>query len=203
MSAKLVEMRPYIPVEFARKPRSLRELDRWKATELRQFLLYTGPVVLSTFLDRNMYNNFMLLFSGIAILVSPRLSYHTQYARTLLRSFVLHFGEIYGKDQLVYNVHALVHLADEVQQHGCLDSFSAFPYESYLHKLKRLVRKPDFPLAQIIRRLSEMRITDTSLNGASFKKQHFVGPLVDGLSVKAQYGEMACDKWTVKGFNRE
>lgn len=43
-----------------------------------------------------------------------------------------------------------------------------------------------------------MRITDTPLNGASFKKQHFVGPLVDGLSVKAQYGEMACDKWTVK-----
>lgn len=198
MSAKLVEMRSYIPVEFARKPRSLRELDRWKATEFRQFLLYTGPVVLGTFLDRNMYSNFMLLFSGIAILVSPRLSCHTQYAHTLLRSFVSHFGEIYGKDQLVYNVHSLVHLADEVQRHGCLDAFSAFPYESYLNKLKRLVRKPDFPLAQIIRRLSEMRITETPLNGASFKKQHFVGPLVDGLSVKAQYGEMACDKWTVK-----
>lgn len=53
---------------------------------------------------------------------------------------------------IVYNVHALVHLADEVQLHGCLESFSAFPYESYLHKLKKLVRKTDFPLAQIIRR---------------------------------------------------
>ena len=55
-----------------------------------------------TFLDRNMYSNFMLLFSGIAILVSTRLSCHTQYATTLLRSFVSHFGEIYGKDQIVY-----------------------------------------------------------------------------------------------------
>ncbi|KAL1263581.1 hypothetical protein QQF64_006320 [Cirrhinus molitorella] len=34
-----------------------------------------------------------------------------------------------------------------------------------------------------------MRITDTPLNGASFKKQHFVGPLVDGMSVKAQYDD--------------
>lgn len=86
MSAKLCEMRCYIPVEFARKPRSLRDLDRWKATEFRQFLLYTGPVMLSTFLDRNMYSNFMLLFSGIAILVSPRLSCYIQYAHTLLKS---------------------------------------------------------------------------------------------------------------------
>ncbi len=68
-----------------------------------------------------MYRNFMLLFSGIAILVSPRLSCCTQYAHTLLRSFDSHFGEIYGGDLIVYNVHALVHLTDEVQRHDCLD----------------------------------------------------------------------------------
>lgn len=171
MLAKLlVEMRSHVPVEFARKPRSLTELDRWKATELRQLLLYMGPVMLGAFLDRNMYSNFMLLFSGIALLVSPRLSCHTQYAQILLRSFVSHFGEIYGKDQIVYNVHALVHLPEEVQRHGCLDSYSAFPYESYLHKLKKLVRKPDFPLAQIIRQLSEMKTTDAPVNSNSSKK---------------------------------
>lgn len=71
ISDRLIQMRPHIPVEFARKPRSLREIDRWKATEFREFLFYTGPVVLASFINPNIYNNFMLLFSGIPILVSP------------------------------------------------------------------------------------------------------------------------------------
>lgn len=62
-----------------------------------------------------MYSNFMLLFSGIAILLSSSLSCHTQYAHTLFKCFVNDFGEIYGKVQIVYHIHALVHLADEVQ----------------------------------------------------------------------------------------
>lgn len=76
-------------------PRTLRELDRWKATEFRMFLLYTGPVILSSYLDTNIYNNFMLLFSAIAILFSPTLSsLHLQYAEILLQMFVTHFGQV-------------------------------------------------------------------------------------------------------------
>lgn len=155
MSEKLLEMLSYIP-GVRLQAQSLRELDLWKATELRQFLQYTAPVMLGAFLDVNMDSNLMLLFSSIAILVSPRLSCHPQFAATLLTSFVCHFGEIYG----------LVHQTDEIQQHGRLDSFSEFPYKSYLHKLKKIVF--NFPLAQIIRRLSEMKIADCLLiNGTS------------------------------------
>ncbi|KAK0148200.1 hypothetical protein N1851_012085 [Merluccius polli] len=67
MSGCLTGLRSYIPLEFVRKPRTLRDLDRWKATEFRMFLLYIGPVILLSYLDKNIYQNVMLLFSSIKI----------------------------------------------------------------------------------------------------------------------------------------
>ena len=48
MSTALKRLKACIPCELVRKPRSLEhvEVDSWKATKFRQFLLYTGPVVL-------------------------------------------------------------------------------------------------------------------------------------------------------------
>lgn len=44
-STSLLSMSSFLPKEFARKPRKLDEVDRFKATELRQLLLYTGPII--------------------------------------------------------------------------------------------------------------------------------------------------------------
>ena len=73
ISGMLVNLAGFIPREFARKPRSLREVDRWKATEFRQLLLYTGPVVLLGNLCDAMYKNFLILHVAIFILVNPSL----------------------------------------------------------------------------------------------------------------------------------
>lgn len=46
ISQKLHALRGKMQSEFARQPWGLHELDRLKATELLQFLLYTEPLVL-------------------------------------------------------------------------------------------------------------------------------------------------------------
>ncbi|KAL0147026.1 hypothetical protein M9458_057550, partial [Cirrhinus mrigala] len=45
----------------AQQPWSLAFPDRWKATEFRQFLLYTGPVVLCSVLRESSYHHFLTL----------------------------------------------------------------------------------------------------------------------------------------------
>ena len=75
--------------------------------------------------------------------------------RNCLKTFLNHFGATYGSDQRIANVHSLSHLPSHVRRFGVLDNFSSFPYENYLQTIKRLIRKRNYPLQQVIRRLSE------------------------------------------------
>ena len=156
ISECLLSMQAQVPKDFARKPRSLSEIDRWKATEFRLFLLYTGMIALKGKIASALYDNFMLLSVGIHLLTNPCLSSQfTHYAHELLICFVQHYAAIYGADMIVYNVHGLVHLAEDVKNWGPLETFSAYPFENYLHSLKKLVRKPNHVLQQVVQRLLE------------------------------------------------
>lgn len=200
ISASLVALKQNIPSEFARKPRSLAEIDRWKATEFRQFLLYTGLVALDDAVHPNIYQNFLLLSVGIHILLNERLANeYNQYAHDLLQTFVIHFYQVYGDDMAVYNVHCLVHLANEAKKFGSLDNISAFPFENFLSKLKKMVRKPTFPLAQIIRRLSEQ--TESQKDPKTYphlSKPHSNGPVHERLVNGCQYQKVETERHVFK-----
>ena len=76
-----------MPSEFARQPRSLCDLDRWKATEFRQFLLYTGPLVLKGVVSRKIYDHFLTFHVALSILLSSNdetRNFYLEYARKLL-----------------------------------------------------------------------------------------------------------------------
>ncbi|XP_067229733.1 uncharacterized protein [Chanodichthys erythropterus] len=209
VSDRLLALRNYIPSEFARRPRVLAERCRWKATELRQFLLYTGPVVLRGILQPQIYDNFMLLSVGVYILASPQYCMElNDFAKTLLVSFVEHFGLLYGEEFLVYNIHGLVHLSDDVKVHGNLDLISAFPFENFLGKLKKLVRGPLNPLTQVIRRLSEMEndsySSDVKEATQKLENEHMDGPVPECFSQQVrQYRVLATDDVVVKVKERD
>lgn len=202
ISEKLISLKAFIPAEFARKPRALKERLRWKATELRQFLLYTGPVVLKGVLAEEVYKNFMLLSVAIHILASPSLCLvMNDFARALLCSFVDHFSQLYGAQFVVYNIHGLVHLSEDVKVHGHLDLISGFPFENYLYKLKKMVRKPHSPLSQIIRRVSEMDSTCaetiTEKQKTLAKGQHREGPVPHLMDTVKQFKYLLIDGVTI------
>ncbi|XP_045036587.1 uncharacterized protein LOC123466566 [Daphnia magna] len=185
----LLVISSYIPADFARKPRSLCELARWKATELRQFLLYTGPVVLKPILPKPLYLHFLLLHTGIKILTHKLLSQQfNDYAKQLLVLFVSQCRELYGKDFLSYNVHNLIHLADDVKTFGHLDNFCAFPFENHLQEIKKLIRKHDKPLPQVIRRIIEIEknllneAEKEEVGAVTLTRKHLNGPVLNNCS---------------------
>ena len=156
VSKKLLELKPFVPCTFARKPKSLSEVDRWKATEFRQFLLYTGKIALKGILRHDLYEHFLVLSVASSVLVCPSLAQSFKdHAKQLMTYFVEQSKFLYGDEFLVYNVHSMIHLADEVETFGCLDACSLFPFESYMQKLKRMVRSGKNPIGQIAKRLSE------------------------------------------------
>lgn len=74
--------------------------------------------------------------------------------------FVQNFKHFYGTENVIYCVHNLIHLADDVETFKApLDDFSCFPFENEMKNIKKYLRKHDKPLAQIFRRLSERTAT--------------------------------------------
>lgn len=78
--------------------------------------------------------------------------------------FVTGFKKLYGSSYVSYNVHNLVHLPDDVLLFGNLDSFSAFPFESHMFKIKRMIRKGNKQLQQVVNRTAEAYQLDYKLN---------------------------------------
>jgi hypothetical protein len=163
ISIQLVDLQRQIPLEFSRKSRSLRELDHFKATEFRLFLLYTGPVVMQHFLEPSIYKNFLQLQCSLYILLSDFADnvQWNEYSKKLLICFVNGVQRIYGSEFLSYNMHSLIHLADDALKNGNLDNISAFPFENYMQTLKRFIRSKSGHLNQIVNRISELNNLST------------------------------------------
>lgn len=184
ISSRLISFQNHVPKEFVRKPRSLDEVKRWKATEFRFFLFYLGPVVLKNVLADDKYLNFLCLHISMRILNDcVLLRQHLDYASSLLIYFVQNFAKLYGKEFVSHNVHGLIHVAEDVRKYGRLENYSAFPFENHLQSLKKMIRKHEKPLAQIMKRMKEFESTHFALNETPNQllchHSHCKGPVPD------------------------
>lgn len=89
LSKNLISMGEFITTEFARKPRSVLDIDRWKATESRQFLLYTGPVVFKEIIPSSKYLHFLSLSVAIRILLDEKLCLNSENFQNLFSNGLL------------------------------------------------------------------------------------------------------------------
>ncbi|EZA49248.1 hypothetical protein X777_12488 [Ooceraea biroi] len=92
----MLVLKKYVCSEFARVPPTVEELDRWKATEFRIFLLYLGPILLYKYFPYDYLQHFTAFHCAIRILCHPQdYLQNNQYAKELLFYFVQHYETIW------------------------------------------------------------------------------------------------------------
>lgn len=160
-----------LPVEINRKFDSFFNSHQWKGSQHRTFGFYLGPVILKGNITEEKYNHFLLVHVAMRILSSAHSTIdQVRYAGQCLKRYVYEFGQIYGEHHLVYNLHSLSHLADDYEHlNGPVDAYSAFPFETFLGHMKKLLRGTKRPLAQLQRRLSEMENNSKVMKNLAFQ----------------------------------
>lgn len=197
VSNLLIQFQCYIPIEFARKPRELYIVLRWKATEFRLFLLYIGPIVLKNVLSEQKYIHFLEFHFAMRILLNSNLCKKQelrQFANELLRHFVQSTIVLYDQNFISHNFHNNIHIVDDANYFidklidFSLDTVSAFPFKNYLQTIKRKVRGRNKPLEQIGRRIEEIMSFESNYSKERTQNNHLpkflyphnTGPLLSG-----------------------
>lgn len=158
-----------LPREIKRPVRSLDQLSRWKGTEYRTFLLYLSPIITAKYFEKSEITEHFLNFF-CAVQICSRYDQTTEnylIARDLIKDFLHGTQILYGAQMFCSNMHNLSHLVDDVERFGPLDSFDAYPFESKLYYLKRLIRSGNMPLSQVANRICEIQ---SNVSSKKFKK---------------------------------
>lgn len=140
----------HLPTEIQRRPRSLNERSNWKANELRSWLLIYSVGTLYKVLPIAYLNNYIKLIAAIAIYLQSSISEtDLQNAREYINAFLIEFEQLYGEENMLYNLHTISHLPDCVTNLGPIWSYSNFPFENNNGKLVSYVLSTTAVLNQI------------------------------------------------------
>lgn len=138
---------------ISRRPRSVKEIKLFKASEFRNLLLYYFPVCLNGIQRKKYIDHFNLLSSSIFILLKERIQKsELEIARRNLCKFVEDFQTFYSVEKMTMNVHLIQHLCDCVDDFGPLWSYSMFAFENHNGKMKDFVVANKDVLMQITTR---------------------------------------------------
>lgn len=129
LSNRIVNIKPIS--EITRRPRSIFARGDYKANEYRSLLYYYLWFALDGLLPSKYVKHFRLLSSAIYGLSREEISLESiERARIQLNDFVNDFEILYGKSNVVMNLHLLKHITMQVHNLGPLWSQSAFPFEA-------------------------------------------------------------------------
>lgn len=163
-----------LPRIISRTMRSLTESDRFHAYEWKYLILFAAYPILYGILKDKYIDHILKLIEAIHILSSNKISMENiNRAEELLQSYVFEFEEIFGKEQMVFNVHLLLHTAECVRKNGPLFAYSNYSTEDNLGHLVTFVKGNTDVLSQIANRYWLEKNLHSHLEESSMAKSYY------------------------------
>ena len=137
IDSKLLKQHP--PSEFSRPPRSIKHLPYWKASELRNWLLFYSLPLLLDCLPPLYFHHYALFVCAMHMLLSDKISNsQVEAAEQMLIDFCSFLPELYDDTICTHNAHLITHLTKYVKLFGPLWTHSTFGSENKNGCLKTL-----------------------------------------------------------------
>lgn len=167
---RLLSIEP--PHCITRLPRRIDDRCHWKASEWKHWLLYYALPCLDGLLPPEYWRHLAKLSEGVHILLRETLSAQdVGHAENLLSSFVTRCETLYGVAAATFNVHQILHLAENVRQLGPLWANSAFVFEGGNSKLVKSVTAAHGLPHQIVERVVMAQCLNNFIVSAQITKQ--------------------------------
>ncbi|XP_057335690.1 uncharacterized protein LOC130674389 [Microplitis mediator] len=183
---RLLSIKP--PSRRTRVPREIDTFNQWKGSELRNWLDYVAPC-LDGILQVKYINHFALLSQAIHYLNSDSVTMvDLETAGRLIEKYVTKFEELFGLENMSYNIHLLTHLSTTVKNLGPMWVHSASVFESWNKKIMDNITSPHGRADQIITR---------------FLMNKFIQSAVHSNLVSTETEKFICDTLRIPNINND
>ena len=135
----LLSIKP--PCNISRLPRTIVMRKFWKAHEWYAWLFHYSLIVLKKYLNVKFYNHLALLVEAVSILLQNTVTTEIlNHCELILIQFVIDMEDLYGINNVSFNVHLCLHLTKSVENWGPLWTHSSFVFEAYNGELIEMFR---------------------------------------------------------------
>ncbi len=128
-----------LPPGHSRATRSITERSFNKANEWRNILFYLAFGILKDILPNKYLNNLLKYIIFIRILCQEKISLEDcNDAILIFNDFHFEFENLYGKENMTFNLHSHLHMPQQVWLDGGLNRTSSMGFENKFHHTRDL-----------------------------------------------------------------
>ena len=127
------------PADHPRTQRSMSYYNIFKANEFLSLIMYSLIFALKPVIPVDAFHHLMKYILFLRILTQDELTKEDiDFARVLIHEFSKDFTRFYAEKGQTFNLHAHLHLCDQVERFGPLHKHDCFPFEGWFKNAETL-----------------------------------------------------------------